>query len=213
MIGNFEKLPLEEQRRILDACIDEFASHPYRQASTNAIVQRAGIPKGTLFYYFGSKRGLFVYIFDLAVNRYLDFYFSRAKDLPSDLFERILAVSRIRMEFLQAQPRLYHLFFSALIDMPDEIRQDFQGRFGEFAMKSQQLLMDGLDRSRFKEGVNIEHVISMIQLLSEGILTRYGERIKALGPEQSLHFIDELEKEFQVYFEMIKNGVYKETPT
>lgn len=50
----------------------------------------------------------------------------------------------------------------------------------------------------------------MIQLLNEGILTRYRERIKALGPEQSLHFIDELEKEFQEYFEMIKNGVYKE---
>ena len=209
MIEHFEALPAEKQKRILDACIDEFASHPFRQASTNAMVKKAGIPKGTLFYLFGSKRGLFVYIFDLAVRRYLDFYFSRAKNLPADLFERLFAISRIRMEFLQAQPRLCHLFFSALIDIPDEIKQEFQGRFGEFAMKSRQLLMDGLDRSRFKEGVNIEQAINMIQLISEGILTRYGEKIKALGPEQSLAFVDELEKEFREYFEMIKSGVYK----
>ncbi len=202
-------LPAEEQQRILDACIEEFSQRPYRQASTNAIVQRAGIPKGTLFYYFGSKRGLFVYIFDHALKCYLDFYFSKAVDLPAELFERIFAISRIRMEFLQAQPRLYRLFFSALIDMPDEIKQEFQGRFGEYAIKSRQLLMEGLDRSRFKEDVNIEQAINLIQLLSEGILTRYGERIKALGPEHSLHFIDELEKEFREYFDMIKSGVYK----
>ena len=208
MIAQFEKLPESERKRILDACLDEFSQRPYRQASTNVIVQKAGIPKGTLFYFFGNKRGLFIYIFDQALKRYLDYFFNRAVELPTDLFERIFTISRIRMEFLLAEPKLYRLFFSALIEMPDEIKQEFQGRFGEYAIRNGQLLMDGLDRSRFKDDVNIVQVINMIQLISEGILARYGDKIKALGPEQSLNFIDELEKEFREYFEMIKNGVY-----
>lgn len=208
-ISHFENLPEKEQQLILDACIEEFSQRPYRQASTNAIVKKAGIPKGTLFYFFGSKRGLFIYIFDRALKRYLDFYFSRAVDLPSDLFERIFAISHIRMEFMLAEPELYRLFFSALIEMPEEIRQEFQGRFADYALQSRKLLMEGLDRSRFRDGVDIERAIEMIQLFSEGILNRYSEKIKSMGPAQSLVFIEGLEQEIRGYFEMIKTGVYR----
>jgi AcrR family transcriptional regulator len=208
-VTHFENLPVEEQQRILDACIDEFSRRPYRQASTNAIVKRAGIPKGTLFYFFGSKRGLFLYIFDQALKRYLDFHFSRAGNLPADLFERLFAISRIRMEFMLAEPRLYRLFFNALIEMPEEIRQEFQGRFTDYAIQSRKLLMEGMDRSHLREGVDIERAVEIIQLVSEGMLSRFSEKIKSMGPEQSLAFVEELETQFKGYFDMIKSGVYR----
>lgn len=208
-INHFENLPENEQQRILDACIEEFSQRPYRQASTNTIVKKAGIPKGTLFYFFGSKRGLFIYIFDLALKRYLDYFNTRAIGLPIDLFERIFAISRIRMDFMLSEPRLYRLFFSALIEMPEEIKQEFQGRFADYAIQSRKLLMEGLDRSPFRDGVDIEQAIGMIQLISEGILNRYSEKIRSMGPEQSLDFVDGLENEIRGYFELIRSGVYK----
>ena len=67
---NFEKIPQEEQQRILLICLEEFTSRGYDLASTNSIVKKAGIPKGTLFYYFGSKKALYLYLIDHAVARY-----------------------------------------------------------------------------------------------------------------------------------------------
>jgi len=208
-ITHFENLPERARRRILNACIDEFSQRPYRQASTNTMVKKAGIAKGTLFYFFGSKRKLFVHVFDQALQRYLDFHSSRAKKLPADLFERFFAISRIRMEFMLAEPKLYRLFFNALIEMPEEIRKELQGRFADYAIQSRRLLMEGLDRSRLREGVPVDRAVEMIQLLSEGILSRSTPKIKSMGPEQSLAFVRKLKKDFSVYFQMIRSGIYR----
>lgn len=208
-ITHFQNLPRRTQQRILSSCIDEFSRRPYQQASTNTMVKKAGIPKGTLFYFFGSKRRLFVHVFDHALKRYLDFFDNRAGNLPTDLFERLLAISRIRMEFMLAEPKLYRLFFNALIDTPEEIGKELQGRFAEYAIQSRKLLMEGLDRSRLREGVHVERAVEMIQLISEGILSRSNAKIKSMGPAQSLDFVRELEGDYKGFFEMIKSGIYR----
>jgi AcrR family transcriptional regulator len=85
---NFERIPKAEQESILAACIEEFARQGYSKASTNAIVKRAGIPKGTLFYYFGSKKDLFLYVFDYAIERYTTEFNRMAGELPSECTSR-----------------------------------------------------------------------------------------------------------------------------
>ena len=55
--SNVDRLPDGKRQRILDAAIREFAEHGYDKASTNSIVKEAGIAKGLLFHYFGSKKG------------------------------------------------------------------------------------------------------------------------------------------------------------
>ena len=51
-----------------DTAIDEFASHGFKEASLNRLVQKVGIAKGSIFQYFGTKEKLFGFIFDHAVN-------------------------------------------------------------------------------------------------------------------------------------------------
>ena len=85
MTENFEKIPLEEQQRILEICLAEFAAKGYERASTNAIVNMAGIPKGTLFYYFGSKKDLYLYLIDHAADTFIDKADSKLQDLPLSL--------------------------------------------------------------------------------------------------------------------------------
>ncbi len=52
---------------MLEVILEEFTENGCKGASTNAIVQKAGIPKGTLFYFFGSKKAMFLYALDEAV--------------------------------------------------------------------------------------------------------------------------------------------------
>ena len=52
MPEKFDKLPLGKQKKILDACINEFADRSYNEASTNRIVKNARHIKRTSFSLF-----------------------------------------------------------------------------------------------------------------------------------------------------------------
>jgi len=49
----------EARGRILAAALREFGDHGYRGARIEAIARRAGVPRGLIAYYFGTKEGLF----------------------------------------------------------------------------------------------------------------------------------------------------------
>ncbi len=123
MYENFEKIPLEEQQRLLQVCIAEFSTNGYQQASTNTIVKQAGIPKGTLFYFFGSKKDLYLYVLDYAIRQFARRYTEMAGDMPTDLFERLLHRGRIKFQFAAEEPELFQLFYNAFINTPQEIQE------------------------------------------------------------------------------------------
>ncbi len=54
----FLSLPPERRAAILDAACAELATHGFEKASTNRIIERAGVSKGALYYYFDDKRDL-----------------------------------------------------------------------------------------------------------------------------------------------------------
>jgi len=109
----FENLPEEKKKKIIDACIEEFANNGYEKASTNLIVKSAGISKGLLFHYFGSKKKVFLYILDYTINYILKKYYSIEEEKPSELFERMLWVSILKMKMFQEEPIMFKLIFNA----------------------------------------------------------------------------------------------------
>jgi TetR/AcrR family transcriptional regulator len=209
MYENFSRIPKEEQQRIRNVCIEEFALHGYAGASTNTIVKNAQIPKGTLFFFFGNKKDLFLYVIDWAVASYVNKFQQSSGELPTDLFERLIFIGRQRMQFAIQEPLLYRLLFSAFINLPPEVQTEIQARFGGYSEAGVQLLTKDLDRSLFREGVEIEKVVAMITLLLEGLLSRSLAEFKRSSPEQSLAIVDQLSGAVQQYFEMIKRGVYR----
>jgi AcrR family transcriptional regulator len=210
MPDNFTRLPAQEQERILAACTAEFAQHGFSEASTNAIVRRAGIPKGTLFYFFGSKKELYLYVIDQAVARYAAMFRQVTGKPPGDLFERLLYFGQARLQFALREPLLYRLFFNAFIDTPAEIRAELQARFGGYTAASMQMILQDLDRAPFRAGVAVEKVLEMVFAMMEGLYARYQAQWQQMEPEQSLASIEQMTGQVREYFEMIKKGVYQD---
>lgn len=205
---NFEKIPAEEQERILQACVAEFARNGYRQASTNTIVREAGIPKGTLFYFFGSKKDLFLYVVEHAIRRYAERHAGLAGEMPADLFERLLHLGRTRFQFAAEEPELFRLLYNAFIQAPEEIQAALRERAGGYAAASAEMLTAGLDRSRFREGVSVEQAIALIQLTLDGLLNKYLDELKEMSPEEALALVERITEECRGYFELIQRGIY-----
>ncbi len=51
----FNNLPIEKQNVIFNACIKEFSTYPFSQASINQIIKNAGISRGSFYQYFEDK--------------------------------------------------------------------------------------------------------------------------------------------------------------
>ncbi len=58
----FLNLTPEEQNRVIDAALDEFAEKDFEAASLNNIIARAGISKGSMYHYFANKEDLYLYL-------------------------------------------------------------------------------------------------------------------------------------------------------
>lgn len=210
-INLFEKLPDEQRQTILNACLTEFARAGYDQASTNRMVEQAGIPKGTLFFYFGNKRGLFLYLVDYCIDRYIRYFDTQRIDLPSDLFERLFFIGGIKIRFALSEPLVYKMFYHAFLTLPAELKEDLTERTRQYAAASSQILLGDLDTSRFRPDISTARVMEMITFIQEGVLQKYQASIRGQSPEESLKTIDHITAEFQDYFDWLKFGVYQPT--
>ena len=62
-LARYESIDESLKTRILDVSKQEFASHGYEGASYNKIIQKIGISKGSMYYYFENKEDLFLTCF------------------------------------------------------------------------------------------------------------------------------------------------------
>ncbi|MBL6743374.1 MAG: TetR/AcrR family transcriptional regulator [Candidatus Poseidonia sp.] len=62
-LARFESLEKSLKTRILDVSKVEFSTHGFDGASYNKIIQKIGISKGSMYYYFENKEDLFVTCF------------------------------------------------------------------------------------------------------------------------------------------------------
>lgn len=209
MNERFEKIPAAEQQQILQAAFEEFADKGYRQASTNLIVKTAGIPKGTLFYFFGSKKNLFLYLIDIAIDNYVSFVNDDKSVIPNELFERLMHREQVKLRFAAAYPLQFRFFSKVFLDIPDAIKEEMTDRFKAYSAASAEDLSAGIDHSRFRDGIDEAQAIQMIHLLLEGIFARYAPLMKAAKGGEFDALIKKISAECRRYFEMIKSGIYR----
>ncbi len=62
-LARYESIDESLKTRILDVSKEEFGAHGYEGASYNKIIQKIGISKGSMYYYFENKEDLFLTCF------------------------------------------------------------------------------------------------------------------------------------------------------
>ena len=62
--NRFENLEPERQRKLFESATEEFADHGYDGASLNRILDKSGMSKSSLYYYFDDKADLFSTMFE-----------------------------------------------------------------------------------------------------------------------------------------------------
>ena len=144
----FLQLDTEKQQRIMETAIDEFADKGYNRASMNTVVKKAGISKGALFKYFGSKSGLFAFIYRITLNHVKD-YLRTVRDKSQDeiFFQRLEKIMAAGVDFVHRYPGLsriyYHIIFTGDAPYKNEIIEELHRESIKFI---ESLIEDGIRR-------------------------------------------------------------------
>ncbi|MFB6579982.1 TetR/AcrR family transcriptional regulator [Streptomyces sp. NPDC056402] len=69
--------------RILDACAELLDETGYENLSTRAVAQRAGVPIGSVYRFFGNKRAMAIALAHRNLDRYVDGIADRLTDIPA----------------------------------------------------------------------------------------------------------------------------------
>jgi len=215
MTEAFMVLPREKQKSILDAAAIEFAEHGYQKASTNRIVEAAGIGKGMLFYYFGSKLELYHALLD-RVGELVETACEKLLKHPERLgiLETFRHATRVKMEMYLEEPALLD-FLARLYLHPEETSvteasaQRFSGFFTlrERVMKE---LFGAADLTQLRKDLPQERLINYISWAIEG----YTQHLVGLIRRNYAGRFSETDvaaywEEYEVYMEDLKLLFYK----
>lgn len=207
MYSNFENLNQEKKEKILNACIQEFLEKGYDKASTNSIIREAGISKGILFHYFKSKQGLFFYLLDYCLKKFMDEFQKYPLTETKDIFQRFSELGIIKLKVAQDYPQIVRLFMEALSSSPANLRTEIEKKYQQVLQEFMPGFFVNIDCSKFRQGVEPERAMKIIRLfigaLGEDYLKTYrGKEMEMFGD------YDKLMTEYLEYMEILKYGMY-----
>ncbi|WP_157888179.1 TetR/AcrR family transcriptional regulator [Bacillus marinisedimentorum] len=211
----FMNLPEEKKNRIIQVCVEEFARHGYKNASTNTITSRADISKGILFHYFKNKKNLYLFV----VEHSIDFIFGRImKDTKSleddsvDFFENVKSFIIRKLEMAVLYPHEYQIIMTAVYQPPpslkDELMQLIMSKRETMEPVNTQYIFQFLKDDMLVDGLPRDKAIEITMALFEYLGNKYGEFYKE-HPDELTKKPDALLEDLDLYIHVLKHGIYK----
>ncbi len=206
MKQTFLNIPQSKREIIIQACIDEFATHGYDQGSTDRIIKKAGISKGGLYEYISSKKELYLYIVDhvyTSLYRFIESQITeRSLRLPRDILERFQQIASIAIDFyIINSSSIVLIVKSGYVSDPElqlQIRNLFYSRFDEVFGD-----VEGIGLAFPKEQVMDLLVWLLVKTRNDFVLKlNSGAAVESIK-EQYL-------SEWHSYLEILKYGLYSQ---
>ena len=115
-------MAMDKKLKIIQVATKVFASDGYENASVDMIVEKAGVAKGTFYYYFKTKDDLFLSMFKTGVEQLSLFMADEAKkyDSPAD---RIKAIIESQYAFFSENRDLCRMLISEIWQFESKWKQ------------------------------------------------------------------------------------------
>ncbi|MCL2655605.1 MAG: TetR/AcrR family transcriptional regulator [Coriobacteriia bacterium] len=165
----FLELPEKRQQAILNTAYEEFGANGYDRASTNAIVSAAGISKGTLFNYFGSKIELFQTLVATALELVKTTYISQLDHDLRDFLEKYRQATQVKYHAYHTHPHEFNFFGGVFLYESNEpaVRKAAK-RMEQIRVDAEAYFRQNNDTSLFLAGLDPPQAIRLMQYCLDG---------------------------------------------
>ena len=187
MNSKFFALPIEKQRRIINAAYRVFSENSYKKAPMSEIAEEGNISKSLLFHYFKNKKDLYMYLWDNACEITIQAIREYKTLDTDDFFEMLRRTLRSKYAVMRDYPYMYAFSLRAYYETDTEIKDSIQGNFNVASKESEMLVIEKIDKSKLRKDIDIKIMYAEILYAVDGyMLQKY--RMNSIIP-------DEIEKE------------------
>ncbi len=159
----------ERDKRIeelLAAATAVFAERGYNAATIDAVAERAGVAKGTVYQYFKSKEELLFAVFDRWTAQYFAALSARVPSTGVSAEEQLRCLVRAAVELAGDIQDLYPLTFefwaaSASLDLRERFLAQFRSMYQLFRDYVAGILRRGVEAGEFSPDVDVKAVSAM----------------------------------------------------
>jgi AcrR family transcriptional regulator len=170
--SRFGKLPEEKRRRILLAAEGEFVANGFKGASYNQIIEKSGVSKGAMYYYFDDKMDLFTTVMLAESAKVVSFWEEAIADelLAQDFWGGLEQVVRRQARFALEHPELIALGRCLLeLEMDPELAG--AGPLAELQAQSKawigRIVVIGQESGQVRSDLPLDLLVSLLQALGE----------------------------------------------
>lgn len=173
-MDKFQQLAEEKKLRIINAALAEFSAKGYAAASTNAIAHQAGISKGSLFHYFGSKEKLWHWLLVYA-KEIMEAALGESSGLESeDFIQSLTRASLVKLKVDQKYPALKSFFFRVSLDHGHE-DNFLNPLIKEVQAYDQSAGLRKADLQKLRSDLTLEESLKVTCWVLEGMAREYHE--------------------------------------
>jgi len=213
MIGEehqkFMALEEEKRERILNAAMTEFIAG-FKKASTDNIVREAGISKGLLFHYFGTKEKLYNFLVDYAIDTVKTEYVDLINVHQKDILDSIWQLSLLKQDLSNRFPKIFDFLVRVYVDDKDCPAKEQLERLYMLRESILQQVYNQCDRSLFKDDIPTGKAIEIIMMVMNGFSQQKAStaEIDRIGQEVKENY-DMYLTELKEYLDLLRKVFYK----
>lgn len=201
---------MEDKKRdtLLTVAMSKFANNGYKKTTTDEIILSAEISKGLLFHYFGTKKDLYIFLFEYANAKIMQDFYKRIDMKKRDIFERLRNIFLLKFELTNKYPAIFDFVASVYFEKDPAVAAKINKCSNQLFQDAQKETFKDIDLSLFKPNIDVSKAIDVI------IYTFRGYSEAQASPEKHIEdYNKENEryiKEIDDYIRVLRAAFYKE---
>lgn len=204
MNEKFFDLPKEKQNAIINGAMHVFAKYKYKKATTEEIAKEAGISKALLFHYFGNKKGLYLFLYDYAVQKSYEQMKELKNKKENDFFDKIIDAQNCKVKILLEHPDLMMFLTKVYFEENEDVKGVIKDGFKNSTVEAKINFFEDVDLTKFKDDVSPKQVLNIVFWMAEGFMK--DKKLEADKPVDLLKLNDE----YVAHLEVLRKAFYKE---
>lgn len=190
--STFYNLDEAKRKQIFDACVDEFATHTFSEASINQIIKAANISRGSFYQYFADKEDCYMYLLSEMVKEKMVMFKDVVAINDNDtVFDEYEAMFDKAILWIEKKPQYYQIGVKMDMDNSEFIRKLLNGNLASLDYFATLIRRDQ-QRGIIRKEIVPEILTEMLFSINQKALMNFFYNRDFEGMKKQLHHILEI---------------------
>lgn len=190
--STFHNLDEAKRKQIFDACVDEFATHTFSEASINQIIKAANISRGSFYQYFADKEDCYMYLLSEMVKEKMVMFKDVVATNDSDtVFDEYETMFDKAILWIEKKPKYYQIGVKMDMDNSEFIRKLLKGNLASLDYFATLIRRDQ-QRGIIRKDIIPEILTEMLFSINQKALMNFFYNRDFEGMKKHLHHILEI---------------------